>query len=54
MALVMRKSDKKVISVSRKKVTVYEGAYVAGNENDVFEKFWLKSVATLNCIPYNQ
>ena len=37
MALVMRKSDMKVISVSRKKLAVYEGAYIKGEAKAVLK-----------------
>ena len=35
MALVMRKSDKKVVSVSRKKLRVYEGQYIKQNVDGI-------------------
>ena len=37
MALVLRKSDMKVISVSRKKLAVYEGAYIKEDAKDVLK-----------------
>ena len=35
MALVMRKSDKKVVSVPRNKLRVYEGQYIKQNVDDI-------------------
>ena len=38
MALVMRKSDMKVVSVSRKKLRVYEGIYLKTNVDDILHQ----------------
>ena len=37
MALVLRKRDMKVVSVSRKKLHVYEASYIQGNVNDILQ-----------------
>ena len=58
MALVLRKSDGKVLSVSRKKLRVYEGAYLARSPSAVVETglqeiaadFPLKSVQSIHSL----